>query len=200
MSKQTIWNYFRSKGLSKEATAALMGNIEAESNYFAPRLQNDFTAGWTKSILYTSQVDDGVISRHDFIYNGPGGGGYGLIQFTYSTRKANLYDKAKREMKSVGDESLQLDHIWDELHYAEYSKVWNTLNSEASLRDMVSVVLKTFERPADMSGGVVNHREKLARAVLNEFGNDEYDDGKIEIPDQPEPVIPPIQHVETCVT
>ena len=74
------------------------------------------------------------------------------------------------------------------------------LTSEASIRDMVSVVLHKFERPADQSEGVLNYRTKLAKDILNELGDDGYDEGQIEIPDQPEPVIPPIQHVETCVT
>ena len=200
MSKQTIWNNLRARGLSKTATAALMANIQAESAFFAPIVQSDFTPGYTKSILYTSQVDDGVISRDDFIHRGPGGGGYGLCQWTYYTRKAGLYDKAKRNQCSIGDEALQLDYLWEELHQGEYKPVLQILTSEASIRDMVSVVLHKFERPADQSEGVLNYRTKLAKDILNELGDDGYDEGQIEIPDQPEPVIPPIQHVETCVT
>ena len=49
MSKKTIWEYLKAKGFSDIAAAAIMGNMEAESNCAAVRLQGDFTAGYRKS-------------------------------------------------------------------------------------------------------------------------------------------------------
>ena len=46
MSKKTIWEYLKAKGFSDIAAAAIMGNMEAESNCIAVRLQGDFTAGF----------------------------------------------------------------------------------------------------------------------------------------------------------
>ena len=67
MSKETIWNYLKHKGFSDIAAAALMGNMEAESNCVSNRLQGDFTNGFKRSVDYTAQVDAGNISRHEFI-------------------------------------------------------------------------------------------------------------------------------------
>ena len=106
MSKKTIWEYLKAKGFSDAATAAIMGNMEAESNCIAVRLQGDFTAGFARSNEYTAKVDSGEISREQFVYNGPGGGGYGLCQWTYWSRKAGLYDLAKEQGVSVGSEFI----------------------------------------------------------------------------------------------
>ena len=67
MSKETIWHYLKHKGFSDIAAAALMGNMEAESNCVSCRLQGDFTNGFKRSIDYTAQVDAGNIGRHEFI-------------------------------------------------------------------------------------------------------------------------------------
>ena len=109
MSKQTIWQFLKHKGFSDIAAAALMGNMEAESNCVSNRLQGDFTSGFKRSIDYTAQVDAGKISRHEFIHDGPGGGGYGLCQWTLFSRKAGLYDLAQEQNVSIGDEFIQVE-------------------------------------------------------------------------------------------
>lgn len=188
-------------GYSKNATASLMGNIKAESNFFAPIVQGDCTAGYTKSILYTSQVDNGIISRDDFIHHGPGGGGYGLIQLTFDTRKAGLYDKAKQSRRSIGDEALQLEYLNEELHQSEYREVLQILTSDASIYEMTKSILRKFERPADMSDAVLNVRAKYAEEEYRKFGNDDYDEGQTEIPTPQEPETSyTITPVETCIT
>ena len=42
MSKKTIWEFLKSKGFSDVAAAAIMGNMEAESNCVSCRLQQKF--------------------------------------------------------------------------------------------------------------------------------------------------------------
>ena len=80
MSKENIWHYLKHKGFSDIAAAALMGNMEAESNCVSTRLQGDFTSDYTDSLIYTDLVDKKIIPRKSFVYNGPGGGGYGFMQ------------------------------------------------------------------------------------------------------------------------
>ena len=75
MGRENIWHYLKHKGFSDIAAAAIMGNMEAESNCVSNRLQSDFTSGFKRSAEYTAQVDAGKISRQEFIYNGHGGGG-----------------------------------------------------------------------------------------------------------------------------
>ena len=199
MSELTIWKNLRSRGFSEKAVAALMGNMREESDCFAPRVQGDFTSGYTKSILYTSQVDDGIIGRNDFIHHGPGGGGYGLCQWTYFSRKQGLYDLAQRSRRSIGDEDLQLEWLCEELKQGEYSSVLSTLQSDTSLEAMVASVLRKFERPADQSDSALGRRLRHAKEILNAYSGVEADTSPSETePD--EPVIIDPQPAETCTT
>lgn len=202
MSKQTIWNGLRRRGFSEAATAAIMGNIEEESTFFSPRVQGDFTTGYSKSIDYTGKVDRGEILRSDFIYHGPGGGGYGLCQWTYPTRKAGLYDLAMNRRKSVGDEDTQLDYLMRELNDPEYAKVLDKLQSDADLYDMTSYFLKRFEKPADQSDGACRRRTKNAQRILDEFAGSpvvsENPPDVSEIPNQSTFTPTPDKEVQTC--
>lgn len=142
---EKIYNYLIANGLTKAGAAGLMGNLSAESGLVSIRLQGDFTEGYWKSQEYTDNVDSGEISRYQFVHNGPGGGGYGLAQWTFHTRKAALYDYAESQGKSVGDLKTQLEFLMIEL--AKYSNVYSTLTTTDDLREATRVVLYEYERP-----------------------------------------------------
>ena len=176
MSKETIWRYLKHKGFSDVAAAALMGNMEAESNCVSTRLQGDFISGFKRSIDYTAQVDAGNISRHEFIYDGPGGGGYGLCQWTYPPRKAGLYDLAEEQGVSVGDEFIQVEWLTRELWQEEYKAVRETLEKSPSIRECSDVIVKQFLKPADQSEAVCKYRADLGRAFYQQFSEAEAED------------------------
>ena len=176
MSKKTIWEYLKAKGFSDVATAAVMGNMEAESNCVSCRLQGDFSTDYQKSREYTALVDKGDLSRAQFVYNGPGGGGYGLCQWTYWSRKAGLYDLAKSQGVSVGDEFIQVEWLVRELFQDEFRPVLNTLQNSESIRECSDVLVKKFLRPADQSDAVCVQRAKFAREVYAEFAGGEAED------------------------
>ena len=176
MSKQTIWRYLKHKGFSDIAAAALMGNMEAESNCISCRLQGDFTNGFKRSIEYTAQVDAGNISRHEFIYDGPGGGGYGLCQWTYHPRKAGLYDLAHEQNVSIGDEFIQVEWLTRELWQDEYKAVREILEKSPSIRECSDMIVKQFLRPADQSEAVCKYRADLGRAFYQQFSEAEAED------------------------
>ena len=176
MSKETIWNFLKHKGFSDIAAAALMGNMEAESNCISYRLQGDFTNGFKRSIDYTAQVDAGNISRHEFIYDGPGGGGYGLCQWTYHPRKAGLYDLAQEQNVSIGEEFIQVEWLTRELWQDEYKAVRDVLEKSVSIRECSDVIVKQFLRPADQSETVCKYRADLGRAFYQQFSEAEAED------------------------
>lgn len=176
MSKQTIWKRLKAKGFSDIAVAAIMGNMEAESNCISNRIQGDFSKGYTRSEQYTAQVDAGNINRHEFIYDGPGGGGYGLAQWTYQPRKAGLYDLAKKMGTSIGDEAMQIEWLCQELQQSEYKTVMATLMASPSIRECSDVFVKIFERPENQSEAVLKQRSELGRAMYQEFSSSEVED------------------------
>ena len=110
-------------------------------------------------------VDRGDISREQFVYNGPGGGGYGLCQWTYWSRKAGLYDLAKSQGVSIGDEFIQVEWLVRELFQDEFRPVLNTLQNSESIRECSDVLVKKFLRPADQSDAVCVQRAKFAREI-----------------------------------
>ena len=176
MSKKTIWEYLKAKGFSDVAVAAIMGNMEAESNCVSCRLQGDFSTDYQKSREYTALVDKGEISREQFVYNGPGGGGYGLCQWTYWSRKAGLYDLAKSQGVSIGDEFIQVEWLVRELFQDEFRPVLNTLQNSESIRECSDVLVKKFLRPADQSDAVCVQRAKFAREICAVFAGGEAED------------------------
>ena len=176
MSKKTIWERLKGNGFSDVAAAAVMGNMEAESNCISYRLQGDFTSGFQKSKDYTENVDTGVIGRDNFINRGPGGGGYGLCQWTYQPRKAGLYDLAKTAGASIGDEEIQIEWLMRELWQDEFRPVLNILQNSESIRECSDALIKKFLRPADQSDAVCVQRAKLGQSFYDEFAGGQAED------------------------
>lgn len=169
MSERSIWDKLRAKGFTEKATAAVMGNWQAESGLCAYRLQGDFSDGWVRSIEYTARVDSGEISREQFIYNGPGGGGYGAAQWTFWSRKQGLYDFAKEKGTSIGDEQTAVDWFFEEVQQGEYRKTWDALMADGTIYDMTTVMLRNYEKPFDQSDSEATLRTGIAWGIYNKY-------------------------------
>ena len=112
---QQIWNYLRSKGYGEVQTAGIMGNLAVESGYSSINLQNSFEKKLGMSDeQYTKKVDSGEYKN--FISDSAG---YGLCQWTFKTRKENLYKFAKERGVSIGDLKMQLDFMLKEVSQYE---------------------------------------------------------------------------------
>ena len=165
-----IWDYLLAKIGNKYGVAGLMGNLEAESGLYPDRVQGDIPySDYSKE--YTAQVDSGAISEYNFVHNGPGGGGYGLAQWTYSTRKQALYDMWKSGgYDSIGSLDLALNYLWKELT-EDYAGVLSTLKSATSVREASDKVLHDFENPADQSTSVEEKRASMGQAWYNLYAD-----------------------------
>ena len=158
-----VWRWLYAKIKNKYGVAGLMGNLYAESGFYSDRLQGDIPHSY-KSVEYTRKVDSGEITVYNFIHNGPNGGGYGLAQWTYHTRKEDLYNKWKSNQTkyaSIGSIDLALDFLWDELNglngvSCSYKGVLSVLKSATSIREASNKVLWDFENPK------VKHEEQRA--------------------------------------
>lgn len=141
-----IWDFLLSKIGNAYGVAALMGNLQSESGLYPDRLQGDIPYS-SKSQEYTAKVDSGEISKNDFIYNGPGGGGYGLAQWTFWQRKKWLYEMYESgNYDSIGSLSLALDYLWWELQNS-YPGVLSVLKTASNIRTPSDKVLHDFENP-----------------------------------------------------
>lgn len=170
MSRETQWKALRALGIPELGCAAILGNAEAESNCETNRVQGDFELSRAWSRAYTSMVDAGEISRDDFIFRGPGGGGYGWLQWTLQSRKAGYYDHAKKLGVSIGSESGAIGWFWEEVHRPEYRATLDAIMTGTDLQQISDTILRRFEMPADQGSAAAAFRAKKAQEFLDRFG------------------------------
>jgi len=152
MSIQTIYARLVRAGMSPESACAMMGNMQAESAMRADNVQNGM--GYADAD-YTAAVDAGAI---DFVSDQRG---YGLCQWTYSTRKQNLLNFARGRGVSIGDEDMQVDFCIEELQ-TEYASLWAWLRTNKGVAEAAGRICREYERPA------VNNVDVRA-AAANQF-------------------------------
>lgn len=163
-------------------TAGLMGNLQAESGLIPYRLQGDFTTGYSTSIRYTNNVDQGLYTQSEFANDSKG---YGLAQWTYWSRKDALYNMyVSGGYSSIGDVGLGVAYLISELQ-SSYSGVLAVLRSATSVRQASDKVLHDFENPASQGPDVEVYRASLGQAIY-----DQYAGGSYPPPIPPEPPTP----------
>lgn len=143
-----------------------MGNMQQESGF---RTNNVEDRSGIQDEVYTANVDNGSYTRQDFMYDGGKAYGYGLCQWTFNSRKAGLYDFAKRRGVSIADEQMQIDWMMEEMHQSEFKSVYRTLMTDSTLKSMTSKFMCVYENPADQSEEAINYRVSLASAIYQEF-------------------------------
>ncbi len=162
-TEKAIWDYLAGKGLNACAVAGLMGNLYAESGLNSCNLQNSYNKSLNMTdAQYTAAVDNG--SYGNFVKDKAG---YGLVQWTYYTRKQALFDYAKKAGASIGSLDMQLAFLWDELQ--GYKTVINALKSAGSVRAASDAVLLGFEKPADQSEAVQKKRAGYGEAYYKKY-------------------------------
>ena len=88
MEDKLIWDYLILKINNPFAIAGIMGNLYAESSLNPKKLQSSYQTklGFTNE-TYTQAIDSGTYTN--FIYDSAG---YGLAQWTYWSRKQQLFN------------------------------------------------------------------------------------------------------------
>ena len=172
MSAQTIYFKLVAAGMSPVGACAMLGNMQAESAMRANNVQDGY--GYTDE-GYTAKVDAGQLEFRDGI-------GYGLCQWTYSTRKLNLLNFARKRGVSIGDEDMQVDFCINELR-TEYPKLWLYLRDATGVYEAAEKICVEYERPAVNN---VEERTRYANAFYMQFGGME----KEAIPQSPAETLP----------
>lgn len=164
-NEEKIWNYLKSKGLNDYGCAGLLGNLFSESALNPQNLQNTYEKklGYTDA-AYTQAVDNGTYTN--FVNDSAG---YGLVQWTYWSRKQNLLNYAKSVGKSIGDLEMQLDFLWKELSEGYEKSVLSVLRTATSVLQASNAVLLKYEKPADQSVTVQNKRASYGQKYYDKF-------------------------------
>lgn len=159
-NEMTIWTYLYDKIDNFYGTAALMGNLFAESSL------NPLNATGNKGGLtneqYTTAADSG--KNDNFVTDKVA---YGLAQWRYHTRKRGLLDLARAQHKSVGNIYVQLEYLWTELQ--SYKTVLNALCSATNIRTASDVVLLKYEKPANTTEKIKEKRAAFGQKYFNKY-------------------------------
>ena len=163
-AQERAWNFFCAKGLSHYAVSGVMASIRAESGFNPRNLQNscEKKSGYTDE-TYTAAVDNG--SYGNFVRDSYG---YGYAQWTYWSRKQNLLNFAKKKNKSIGDEEMQLEFLWEELT-GSYKGVLTKLKAAKSTQEASNIILTGYEKPKDQGQKVKATRGSYAKEYYNQF-------------------------------
>lgn len=162
-NSSTIWKKLREK-FSKKGTAAIMGNLEAESNLKSVIYQNSYKGSVGLSDQeYVNRVNSGAYSEHKFVHDSVG---FGLAQWTYYSRKQGLYNACKKKgPKNIGDLNCQISYVITELRN-EHSKLYQLLTQDGDLKTLTSKVCTQYERPAVNN---INTRYTYAQKWYNRY-------------------------------
>ena len=162
-TEKYIWDFLVDAIGNQYGVAGLMGNLYAESALKPNNLQNTYEKKLgMNDEQYTAAVDNGTYTN--FVNDTAG---YGLAQWTYWSRKQNLYQYCKQCGASIGDLQAQLEYLVRELQ--GYTTVWNTLILANSVKEASDVVLTQFERPADQSDNMKNTRAKYGQKYFDKY-------------------------------
>lgn len=165
MSKKFLWNFFVKKGFSKHGVAGLLDNIAVESGFNPKNLEGKGNNALKMTDEeYTKAVDSGKYSYEKFCKDTHG---YGLAQWTFHTRKAALFNYAKKCKKSIGDLEMQAEHLYNELK--GYPSVFKVLQTASSVAEASNIVMLQFERPLDQSKKAQEGRAAHGKAIYYEF-------------------------------
>lgn len=175
--EKRYWDAINTKINNEYGTAGLMGNLKAESGLIPYRKENDNTPPYLASQQYTNNVDSGIYTKSEFVGDEIG---YGLAQWTFSTRKEKLYNFHLEDNVSIGDFNLSLKMLFYELE-GSYINVFNILKNANNVREASDSVLHDYESPGDQGESVEIYRAQLGQAIYDKYAGS-----------PPEPPEPPV--------
>ena len=160
-----IWDYLLSAIMNPFAVAGIMGNLRAESSLRPDNLQNSYerSLGMTDA-EYTKAVDTGAYTEDQFTHDHAG---YGLAQWTYSTRKRGLYRATVGRGKSIADLDGQLDFLLTEV--GADKGLSRTLAEAQSVEEASTAFMLRFEKPADTSEANQQRRAALGQIIYDTY-------------------------------
>ena len=172
-----IWEFLIEKIGNPYGVAGLMGNLYAESKLRPNNLQTSYESKLgMNDEQYTAAVDSGKYTEDQFMHDSAG---YGLAQWTYWSRKRNLWRYTKEHGASIGDLDNQLGFLWEEL--SKYTAVTSVLFKAGSVREASDVVLLKYEKPKDQSESAQVRRAGYGEIYYMEFA--EHKDEPVQEPE-----------------
>lgn len=154
-----IYKVCRAAGMTYAGAIGMLGNLQGEASDFdsmSVETMSDPNSylrriGLTEA-EYTRRAEAGV-PTYDGKYFAKDSKGYGIVQWTYWSRKKGLLDFAKAVGKSVGDLDVQIAYMLKELS-GYYTAAWQVLTTTDSIYEAVKICVTAYEKPANQSDAI----------------------------------------------
>jgi len=159
--QEHMYRTFRKAGMTVEGACAVLGQIQHEGVFISNNAED------SKKIvdaIYTRQVDNGIITKHQFMYDGIG---YGYAQWTFPDRKGLMYDFHRARGKSIGDSETQIAFLLWEMQHS-FPIQWRLVTSSHDLADISWQLLDKWENP-DGKEAQKPIRYKSAKGFYDQF-------------------------------
>ena len=137
---EKIWNFLKSKGLTDEQVAGIMGSLWGESNHFNPDLNEE---------------GNGI--------------GYGIAQWSFG-RRTNLENYAKEQGKPVSDLGVQLSFLWHELETSQSAAKNAITSSNSVLEATTAWTNQFERPREDLRAGRIQEGQEVGNRILAQFG------------------------------
>ncbi|MEI7539769.1 MAG: phage tail tip lysozyme [Candidatus Saccharibacteria bacterium] len=147
---EKILRYYIGKGLTLQQSAGIAGNYQQESSFDPKMIQGGTIASDTYSPV------DGV--------------GFGIAQWTFTSRQSVLVNLAKSSNRKITDLSLQLDFSWQELS-VDHPNWLSDLQKTTTPESAAYIFHKDFEGSADSEATVRAVRGGNAITIYNNYKN-----------------------------
>ena len=149
-----IYDVCRAAGMTYAGAIGMLGNLQGETSDFDPmscETQYLNRYGLTDA-EYTRRADAGEKIHGDYYFTHDSAG-YGIVQWTYWSRKKGLLDFAKAAGKSVGDLDVQIAYMLKELS-GYYTAAWKVLTATESIYEAVKICVTAYEKPANQADAI----------------------------------------------
>lgn len=140
--QEHMYRTFRKAGMTVEGACAVLGQIQHEGVFISNNAEDSKKV---VDAIYTQQVDNGLIAKHQFMYDGIG---YGYAQWTYPDRKGKMYDFHRARGESIGDSETQIAFLLWEMQHS-FPVQWRLVTSSHDLADISWQLLDKWENPDD---------------------------------------------------
>lgn len=166
-----IYDVCRAAGMTYAGAIGMLGNLQGETSDFDPmscETQYLNRYGLTDA-EYTRRADAGEKIHGDYYFTHDSAG-YGIVQWTYWSRKKGLLDFAKAVGKSVGDLDVQIAYMLKELS-GYYTAVWKVLTATESIAEAVKICVTAYEKPANQADAISRrtaYANKWSQRILDD--------------------------------
>lgn len=163
MNEQQIWNLLIKTIKNPYGTAAIMGNLRAESSLNPLCMTGKNTKQWDSRQAYVDAVNNGTYDRYSFSHDGIA---FGLVQWCYWSRKDALYEYAQN-IGDIGSVEVQIGYLLAEL--PKYKTVWTGVCNADNVSTASDLVMEKYEKPGTMTEAAKQKRREFSLAYFEKY-------------------------------